>query len=147
MITVRHIDRTPLDEFSFIKLVKKYSKCETDILISFDKRLKSCSGTYIFNTDKKRHDIHISIPQAKFKDSGATIYSYVTTVLHEICHLRQKEELGRQFDLKRYNCVEEIKNPHVSEFYAPLEVSAREFENKHIFDAMEFYNNNISCTD
>lgn len=140
MIHVKYIERTPLNKEAYIKLVKKYAKTQLDIHICFDKRLTVSYGLYDFDSKRQRHRIQISLSQLKFHDVEGTIYSMICATLHELCHANQKEELGRSFGKKQYNCAEDIKSNNLSEFFSELEIDARTFENKNVLEAVEYYN-------
>jgi hypothetical protein len=142
-VSLKNIEKTPLDVQAYEKLIKKYCRCSKDVHVIFDKRLKSTFGNYFFNEEKDCHEIRISIFANRFLEETAMIYAYVSTTLHELRHAEQKEELGNNFDNKKYSCTEEIKSPRLTEFFSKIEVDARIYENKNILEAVKFYNN--SC--
>ena len=149
-IKINHICRTNLNEEAFLKLIKKYTKkIKYDILISFDLRIKDY-GSYIFDTEKKRHYIAISPIQCCYTkdkvklDEGAEKYNLISTFLHESCHAFQYEDMGYKFWNQKYSCAAEIENASATEYFSECEVSARLFENEQILKAVKYYNSCVS---
>jgi hypothetical protein len=145
-IKVNHIDRTCLNKEAFLKLIKKYTKnLKYDVLISFDLRIKDY-GSYIFDTAHARHLIRISPIECSFAkdkvklEEAAEKYNLISTFLHEKHHAFQYETMGYQFWSKKYSCTVEIESPSATEYFSECEVSAREFENKHVIKAVKYYN-------
>lgn len=139
MIEVRNIEKTNLNKVAFLKLLKKFAKSKKDILVSFDGRL--CTfGCYSFNIEKRRHEIKISSKIFQFNDPASNVYELIGTLLHEVKHLQQKEDLGTNiFESKKFGCNKRIKDQEASEYYSPCEIEARAFEEKNIDVAVEFY--------
>lgn len=141
-VDIRHLNKTCLDELAYIKLVKKYaSKLKYNVLISFDSRIKDY-GNYIFDSRKKIHVITISpkicgfVGELKLDDEAARYY-FISTTLHEICHARQRETLGKK-EFQDLN--DDILDGEASIFYSRCEIEARTYENGNLLKAMEFYN-------
>ena len=145
-VEYRHLDRTCLDEIALSKLLKRYTKnFKYDILFVFDLRIKDY-GNYIFDISNNRHWIKISPNQCGFTDAGIKLepeaekYNLLATILHEVRHAQQYEKMGYKFWNSKFSCTAEIKNPDSSEYFSEIEVAAREFENKHILNSVEYYN-------
>lgn len=145
-IEVRHIDRTPLLEGPLINLIRKYAKTEKNILIVFDKRIKDC-GTYMYNGDKKRHEIRISpeqqnkiFAQASPSPEEVEKYCIISTILHEIRHLQQWEERGVSFWNKDFSTNQEIQDKSISVEFSQCELDAKTYENEKLLDAVKYYN-------
>jgi hypothetical protein len=148
MISVRHIDRTRIQEEPFIAMVKKYSKLEHDILIVFDRRL-SCFGMHTYDHTKQLHTIRIS-PEINGLnsdgvplDAGAEKHNIISTVLHEICHAQQRESLKQSFHKDDYHASRDIRNPERAEYYSRCELEARSYECDNVLEAVELYDS--SC--
>jgi hypothetical protein len=155
IVATRYIERTSLDEAAFVKTIKKYAKLlklSHDISIVFDMRL-ACYGIHCWDSSKKIHLIRISPTRCKFQLEGespvrlgpaAEKYKILSTLLHELRHAQQKEELGHnKFYSKNYGSVKEIKNPEASTYFSECERDARIFEDTYIDEAVEYYDS--SC--
>jgi len=154
MITVRHIEKTCLESEPFFKLCKKHaSKLEKDLLIVFDLRI-GCYGTHWFDSKKQLHIIRISPEKCRhYRDEKGVIkkldleaekYNIISTVVHEIRHAQQKEEMGISYWNKKCHYAEEIRNPGYKSYYSEIEADARTYENKYVLSAVEFYNSCVS---
>lgn len=139
MIVIRNIQRTNLREYSLAKLVKKFSKSEKDISITFDARI-SDFGSYIYNGEKQRHEIKISSKTFQFNDPSSKTYELIGTILHELKHVQQQEDLGtRSFFSEKFALNKCIKNEAAATYYSLCEVEARLFEEKNVLSAVEYY--------
>lgn len=139
MIEIRNIEKTKLNKEAFISLVEKYSNTEKDILIFFDARISDC-GQYVYNSKKKRHEIKISPTKLMFNDAASQTYEFTATLLHELKHLQQQEELGTNtLFSKRLSCNPKIKNQEGSDYFSSREIDARIFEELKLTEATEFY--------
>ena len=140
MIEIRNIDKTPLNKVGLIKLIRRYAKGKKDILLSFDGRI-SCFGDYNYNSEKKRHEIRVSTKVSQFKqDPAAKIYDLISTILHELKHLQQQEEVGtKTFYSKHFSYNTDIKLEEASDYFSVREAEARTFEEKNLLDAVNFY--------
>lgn len=99
-------------------------------------------GYYVFDVKKRTHIIRVSPRLNKAKTNGdvnAEKYQLVSTVLHELRHAQQKEELGVEFWRKHYNNAADVIQPAFSDFYSECEIDARTFENANVLSAVEFY--------
>ena len=145
-IIIKNLYRTCLEEKAFVKLVKKYSKkFKYSIVISFDLRIRDY-GNYNFDSTKNCHLIKISPQNCSFAndgeklDFGAEKHLLITTFLHELRHAWQYEKMGWKFWNKKFGCASEIEHPSSTEYFSKCEVDARQFENRHILNAVEYYN-------
>jgi len=152
-IKIRYFKRTSLEKKAFEKVIRKYAKLKYDILIVFDLRIK-CFGTHAWNDKKRCHIIRISPTKCKIhidEDNlsgvrlgpAAEKYRIISTLLHELRHAQQKEELGSRYYNEKYDSIEEITNPQVASWYSECERDARIFEDKNIESAVELYD--LSC--
>jgi HSP90 family molecular chaperone len=149
-IEIRHLDRTFLQEEALLKVIKKYShNLNYNILISFDKKI-SGYGLYNFDLKKKCHIIKISLTNCCFTeneerlDTNSEKYNLISTLIHELCHANQKETLGStKFWSNKYGCAKFVKNEFLAGFYSKSEVEARIYENKHVLQAVELYNDSM----
>jgi len=144
-IKIKNIDRTFLDKDSFLRLIRKYSKLTKDLDLSFDARLTSVLGNYRYDDDKKRHIIKLSLINCKYSNKAELSkagekYNFISTLLHELKHAQQKEEMRQNF-WKDKNCKNaEIQEESLSTEYSTVEIQARIHENKNILEAVEYYN-------
>ena len=105
-------------------------------------------GTYreVLNENNRHvgHEIELSlILCGSGKKKMLKIYQYISTLLHELRHLYQREKFGpKKFSSKEFDCN---KNMTFEDFdslvFSESETDARMYENKHILPAVEFYNN------
>ena len=122
-----------------MKLVKKFSKSEKDIVLIFDNRIAS-AGVYEYNCKKKRHEIRVSSKDLEFDDPQAKVYELISTILHELKHLQQQENLGANtFESEKFAMNKCIKNPEAAAYFSDREIEARIFEEKNVLSAVEFY--------
>lgn len=141
-IRIRHLDRTCLDELAYRKLIERYSlQLQYDILIVFDMRIKNYYGDYEFNSDKKIHNIAISLNRCKYEDEvrvdeGGEKYNLISTTIHELYHAKQYEKLGSKLFCKP---CKDIKNKELASLYSDCEIEARVFENKNLLEAVQYY--------
>lgn len=151
-IEVRHIDRVNLEVEPFKKVVKKYVRTDKEILIVFDKRITSF-GVHQYDSKTKKHIIRISPDKVarpagychncsdSFSDPSAIKYNVISTLVHELGHINQFEELGWQTYLShKFSCQRDIKNSDWADYYSPAEQDARRYEHKHSLQAVEYYN-------
>jgi len=147
-VEVRYIERVSLYEEPFIRVVQEYTKkLKHNFVVVFDLRLKNF-GTHMWDADKKIHIIRLSPVLCKFKKNVrlgpiAEKYRIIGSLLHEIRHAQQYEELGDKFWNKKYVKVKAITNPDVSDWYSECERDARIYEDLHIKDAIILYDS--SC--
>lgn len=145
MIEIRNIEKTKFHKEALLKVIKKFSKSEKDIVLSFDNRVTSL-GYYIYNQKKRRHDIKICSKNLHFEDDMANVYELIGTILHELKHLQQQEDLGTPaFGSFKFSCNKRIKDPAASDFYSDREIEARVFEESNLKEAVEYYCKN--CED
>ena len=144
-IIVKNLSRTCLQEKPFLRLIKKYSSnLKNSIHFSFDLRLKDLYGNYYFG--KRTHIIKISIPKCCFTekktklDANAQKYQLISTIIHELYHAQQKEELGPKFYSDWFSCAPGVRDPDVRSSYSRCELAARIFEDKNILKAIQYYN-------
>jgi hypothetical protein len=144
-ITLRHFERTSLNEQAFLKLVKKYAhNLMHDVVISFDNRISTYYGEHSYDSDKKIHFIKISPKKCtkfekKIIDAHGQKYNFLSTVIHELKHASQQDQLGREFWSRQYSCAKGVKNLAAAEFYSEKEIEARIFENENVVAAVEYY--------
>ena len=143
-IEVRHIDNTCLKEVGFIKVVKKYGRIKKDVLIVFDKRIKYL-GLHGFDAKSKKHIIRLSPILSKIDERGNIIsnsaekYNLLSTILHELRHCQQLEELRSKYWDENYGANERIKEKDISVEFSEAESDARMYENKYILEAVKLY--------
>jgi hypothetical protein len=141
MITVRHINKTPLQKDAYIKTIEKFANLRYDMIISFDRRI-SDFGLYHWDSKKNIHKIQINPDKCKSKgkDTEAEKYELIGTTLHELCHANQLEYLGSKiFHSDQFSKTHKISNEDVSEWYSEAEIKARIFEDQNIIQAVLFY--------
>jgi len=146
-LEVRHISRTVLELKAFKELVKKYCKTDKKLLIVFDERIVDC-GYYVYDSEKKMHIIRISpdniysIFDSKIEKAEKQVdkYCLISTTLHELKHLSQRDELGVSFWNKGNFSNKEIKDSQMSEQFSKCELEARAFESENVLEAVEYYN-------
>lgn len=139
MIEIKNIEKTKLNKKALLKVIERYSKSKKNILISFDGRLESF-GIYTYSSKKKRHEIKISTKTFQFKDAESRTYETIGTLLHEMKHLQQQEQLGSLFFMSRKFCWnDKIRSFDGSDYFSLRECEARTFEEKNVFLATEYY--------
>lgn len=143
MITIQKIERTNLNEEALVKVIKKFSKPKKDLRLTFDARI-SDFGSYTYNSKKKRHEIKISSKVFQFGALSSRPYELIGTILHELKHLQQQEDLGTNtFFSEKYTFNKCIKNEAASAYYSIGEIEARLFEEKNLLAAVDFYCKNL----
>ena len=144
-IFIKYIERTSFVESVLKRVIKKYiCKTKNDVFVIFDKRC-SIFGSYAFNIKKQVHEIRLGVNKNKKLLSKKDLppsdekYVFISTLLHEIKHLNQREEMGKDFWNKDFGLNKNIKNMELAERYSKCESEAREFEEKNVLKAVEFY--------
>jgi len=145
MISIRHIDRTCLQEEAFIKMIKKYSNLEHDMLIVFDRRI-TCLGFHFYDYTKQLHTIRISPEENKYDDNNeikldivAEKHNLISTFLHELCHAHQREILKKSYLRSDYRFASKIRNSETASYYSRCELEARAYACDNILKAVALY--------
>jgi len=147
-VNIKYIERTCLKEKPFIKLIKKYAKTKSNILVVFDKRYKNYGG-FSWNPKKKINEIRLGIKANKYSNENTKLscnsekYNFISTILHEIKHMNQREELGKKFWDKNYYTNKDLKNAHLSVEFSKCELEAKEFEAKNVLQSVKYYDSLI----
>lgn len=135
-----------LDEHAFVRLIQKYARTKNNIDVLFDRRMVSTCGSYDEiqkNNRLDKHQIKISPISCEVRgNKKVTLFLYISTLLHELRHLQQREKLGsRKFHSKEFGYNESVFNSNFySENYSKCEIDARLYENKNIWAAFLYYN-------
>lgn len=89
-LKIRRIENTELKKESLEKCLKIHlKKLIFPVILKFDSRLNSY-GSYIFQKD--HHLIKISPKKNKVQnDPEGSLFVYLSTILHEVCHAYQME--------------------------------------------------------
>lgn len=137
-----------LEVCAFRRVIFRFCKTKKYIKICFDHRMTQTYGTYKeIISEKNRHighEIKLSLPLCgSGKRKMIKIYQYISTLLHELRHLYQREKFGsKKFSSKEFDCN---KNMAYDDFYSLVfsesETDARMYENKYVLPAVEYYNN------
>ncbi len=146
-VRIKHIDKTCLQEKPLLAVIKKHLRSEKDLDIVFDRRLRDCMGWYWYDETRRTHLIKVSpvvheyhdFDVRKPLDNESRKYKFVSTILHELRHIQQKEELGKSYYNKNYCKNKNLTSAFPAYFYAEAELDARAYELQNISEAMEIY--------
>jgi hypothetical protein len=138
-VEIRYIEKTSLNEASYLKLVRRFKKIKHNLVIVFDRRIKSF-GTHIYDSKKRTHIIRISPKVNSNQDKGVEKYHLLSTTLHELHHAQQKENKGAEYWSKKYRQAIDVENSFYSDYFSECELEARAYEHQNTAKAIELYN-------
>lgn len=150
-VRIRGIEKTCLSEPALLAVISKYYKSEKKLEIVFDRRIKDSYGWFVYDSDRKLNLIRISPALHQYHDCDvrkpisveAQKYKYISTILHELRHVQQLEELGRHYYSKEYCRNSDLPDSHQAYYYTESEVDARAYELQNILAAVEIYNSHL----
>ncbi len=146
-VKIRGIEKTCLDEGALLAVVSKHYRSDKNLEIVFDRRIKDSYGWFAYDADRKLNLIRVSPILHQYQDcdvrkpisAEAQKYKYISTILHELRHTQQLDELGSYYYSKEY-CRNKLAEAHHAYYYTEREVDARTYELKHVLSAVEIYN-------
>lgn len=115
-------------------------KLDNSVSVIFDNRIKVYAVYY--GCSNKTHLIRVSPNNNTILgDLNASLHVYLGTIIHELKHAIQSEQLGeRAYNALNFRSAVTIKNSKYSDFYSVCEVEARLYELKHVLKAVKVYN-------
>lgn len=139
-IELRHLHRTRLDEIGIKTIIERFTDLEHKVVVSFDKKLALFEGLYVFDY-AKRHYIKLAVNKFCGLESKAQEYNYISSLLHELCHAQQCENLKEVFHSRAFSRAKGTTDQQTSYWYADRELEARIYADTHLKSAMEVYRN------
>lgn len=123
--------------------MRLYAQLTAPIIISFDRQIVDY-GDYdvIYDDDDSntfRHYIRLGARNLEHLDMRSQTFETIAVLLHEICHAFQRQTLGAEAYDSRDFIEAGTKLKRTDEHYALRETQARAFENKHIHNAVNHY--------
>ena len=151
--------RTPINEATFVKIIRHYYRGPHNVIVHFDNRL-SCWADHSYIARSKTHHIHISPKWCRFNKNESEdrdfdkltiqgtlnpvsdsdmIARIIQTTLHELKHAMQCDNNPIRYAKCDDNKHPAMKNPSMSYEFSLLEAEAEGWSLMHINRALKRY--------
>lgn len=148
MIEVRNIQHISLKLEPLKKLIYKYArslKLKKDVVVVFDKRVTKQAGYHHLDLETQKHIIQIAPKCEGYNDKVVLKYALISYILHELKHAQQREVHGYQYwnNSREFAFIPQIQHTALSQYYSKCEAEARTYQNKHMHNAVDFYDKQV----